>query len=286
MHARPTVVIAAMLTVAFGAGPVADRGALRPASPTAGIGAHASEFPAADAAGRESAPPSTDPMIRAATPASARSAGGLGWYSSNWAGYALAGGPYRSVSGQWTVPTVSPTGRSSYSAQWVGVDGVSSASLIQAGSQANFVNGTPRYSAWWEILPAPAVAIRTLTVRPGDVISVTIARVSSDRWRITLKDGRSGSFTTIRDYAGPGTSAEWIEEAPFIGWRFPPLAAHGPVIFDNAKVNGGMARLSTGDAGAMLRRGVLVDTPSAPDADGNGFAVAEQAIPPDRPAET
>jgi hypothetical protein len=51
-------------------------------------------------------------------------------------------------------------------------------------------------------------------------------------------------------------------------------------------VNGGMAHLSIGDAGAMIRRGVLVDTPSAPDADGNGFAVAQQAIPPDRPIQT
>jgi hypothetical protein len=57
-------------------------------------------------------------------------------------------------------------------------------------------------------------------------------------------------------------------------------------VFDNAMVNGGMAHLSIRDAGAMIRRGVLVDTPSAPDADGNGFEVAEQAIPPDRPNQT
>jgi len=123
-------------------------------------------------------------------------------------------------------------------------------------------------------------------VRPGDVISVTIARVSARRWRITLKDSRSGSFTTVRDYAGPAASAEWIEEAPFVGWHIPPLAAHGPVVFDNATVNGTRAQLSIADAGAMLRRGVVVDTPSAPDADGNGFAVAQQATLPDQPIQT
>jgi hypothetical protein len=262
MHVRLTLAIGAMLAIGFCTGPASDPAAPAPTSPVA------------------------DPVIRAATPAGVRSASGLGWYSSNWAGYALAAGPYRSVTGQWTVPTVSPTGRSSYSAQWVGVDGVSNESLIQAGTQANFVNGTPRYSAWWEILPAPAVAIRTLTVRAGDVISVTIARVAAGRWRITLKDSRSGSFTTVRDYAGPAASAEWIEEAPFVGWRIPPLAAHGPVVFDNATVNGTRAQLSIADAGAMLRRGVVVDTPSAPDADGNGFAVAQQATLPDQPIQT
>jgi Peptidase A4 family len=275
MHARSTLVIAAMLTLGLGAAPAG--GAAEPALAVA---------PARAGAVLASLSASADPVVHAATPAGVRGAGGLGWYSSNWAGYALAGGPYRSVSGQWTVPSVTPTGRSSYSAQWVGVDGVSSAALIQAGTQANFVNGTPHYSAWWEILPAPAVSIRTMTVRPGDVVSVTIARVSPGRWRISLKDSRSGSFTTTRGYAGPGASAEWIVEAPFIGWRIPQLAAHAPVVFDNAMVNGGMAHLSIGDAGAMIRRGVLVDTPSAPDADGNGFAVAEQATQPDRPIQT
>ncbi len=275
MHARSTLAIAAMLTLGLGAVPAGG-------APVPENHAAPARMPAPLTSSRG---PSV-PVIHAATPAGVRSAGGLGWYSSNWAGYAVTAGPYRSVSGRWTVPVVSPASRSSYSAQWVGVDGVSSAALIQAGTEANFVNGTARYSAWWEILPAPAVSIRTLTVRPGDEISVTIARVSPGRWRISLKDSRSGSFTTVRAYAGPGASAEWIEEAPVVGWRIPPLAPHGPVVFDNAMVNGAMARLSVADAGAMLRRGILVDTPSIPDADGNGFVVAEQATQPDQPART
>jgi hypothetical protein len=275
MHARPMLAIAALLTL--GASVVSTGGAVTPGpafAPLRSGTAFASPTAAAE------------PIVHAATPAGVRSAGDLGWYSTNWAGYAMEAGPYRSVSGQWTVPSVIPSGRSSYSAQWVGIDGVSSAALIQAGTEANFVDGTPRYSAWWEILPAPAVTIRSLSVRPGDVIIVTISRVSTGRWRISLKDRRSGSFTTVRGYAGPGASAEWIEEAPLVGWRIPPLAPHAPVVFDNATVNGAAAQLSIVDAGAMLRRGTLVDTPSAPDADGNGFAVAQQAIPPDQPAQT
>ena len=244
----------------------------------AGIGHPPARPVAADAAPRGS-----DVAIYAATPAAVRGRGDLGWYSSNWAGYAVARGPYRSVSGQWTVPAVSPTGRSAFSAQWVGIDGFRNTSLIQAGTQADFYGGAARYSAWWEILPAPAVAVRGLAIRAGDVVTVTIARVAAGRWRISIHDARSGGFTTTRAYAGPGTSAEWIEEAPVINSRLAALATHPPIVFDNLTANGRSPALSTGDAGAMIRRGVLVDTPSTPDVDGNGFVVAEQAIQPAPP---
>ena len=270
MKAAIALVVAVMLAMGSAAVPVgrvaADIAAAIAAQP---LGPHAS-----------------DAAVRAGTPAGVRSPGGLGWYSSNWAGYTVAAGPYRSVSGQWKVPAVSPTRRASYSAQWVGIDGFTNDSLIQAGTQANFVDGAARYSAWWEILPAPAVTIRSLTVRARDAISVTIERVASGRWRITLKDGRSGTFTTVRAYAGPASSAEWIEEAPVIDGQLAPLAAHAPLDFDNAAVDGGTPNLSIGDAGAMLRRGVLVESPSAPDADGNGFVVAGQATQPARPARS
>ena len=218
-----------------------------------------------------------------AGPAAARNPGGLGWYSSNWAGYAVAGGPYSSVGAQWTVPAVSASYRGSFSALWVGIDGFTSSALIQAGTEADYFNGVAHYSAWWEILPAPAVTIRTLSVRPGDRMSVTITRVSSGRWRIVVKDARSGSYATTRAYSGSASSAEWIEETPIVGGRTTPLAVHGTVVFDRGTLNGTSPNLVPRDAGAMIRRGVLVDTPSAPDADGDGFALAEQATSPPRP---
>lgn len=218
-----------------------------------------------------------------AGPAAARNPGGLGWYSSNWAGYAVAGGSYSSVGAQWTVPAVSASYRGSYSALWVGIDGFTSGTLIQAGTEADYYNGAAHYSAWWEILPAPAVTIRTLSVRPGDRMSVTITRVSSGRWRVVVRDARSGSYATTRAYSGPATSAEWIEEAPVVGGRTTLLAAHSTFVFDHASLDGRSPDLVTDNAGAMIRRGFLVDTPSAPDADGDGFALAEQATPPPRP---
>jgi hypothetical protein len=227
--------------------------------------------------------PVTASTLGGSTPAAARNPGGLGWYSSNWAGYAVAGGPYSSVGAQWTVPAVSVSYRRSYSAQWVGIDGFTSRALIQAGTEADYFNGATHYSAWWEILPAPAVTIRTLSVRPGDRMSVTITRVSSGRWRIVVKDARSGSYATTRAYSGSASSAEWIEEAPIVGGRTTLLAAHSTVVFDHASLDGRNPGLVSLDAGAMIRRGFLADTPSAPDADADGFALAEQATSPPGP---
>ncbi len=260
--------VAAILVSAFAGLPAGRQAQVAQPLPTSGVRA-----PASMAA----------TTLDGATPAAARSPGGLGWYSTNWAGYAVGGGRYSSVGAQWTVPNLSTGGRSGFSALWVGIDGYTSPALIQAGTEADFYNGAAHYSAWWEILPAPAVTIRTLSVRPGDRMSVMITRVSAGRWRIVVRDARSGSYATSRAYAGPATSAEWIEETPIVGGRTTPLAAHATVVFDNATLNGRSPNLAPRDAGAMIRRGVVVDTPSAPDADGNGFALAQRATPPPRP---
>lgn len=73
----------------------------------------------------------------------------VGWESSNWSGYAeTSSAPYTSVSGQWTVPTVTgPNG--SYSAAWIGIDGFTNDSLIQTGTEQDYSGGSGRYSAWW-----------------------------------------------------------------------------------------------------------------------------------------
>lgn len=75
--------------------------------------------------------------------------GAVGWESSNWSGYAeTSSAPYTSVSGQWTVPTVTgPNG--SYSAAWIGIDGFNNDSLIQTGTEQDYASGSVQYSAWW-----------------------------------------------------------------------------------------------------------------------------------------
>ncbi len=72
-----------------------------------------------------------------------------GWTSSNWSGYAETSfAPYSSITGDWTVPAViGPNG--SYSATWIGIDGFTNSSLIQTGTEQNYLNGSAQYSAWW-----------------------------------------------------------------------------------------------------------------------------------------
>lgn len=206
-----------------------------------------------------------------------------GWASFNWAGYVVTGRTVSSVGGTWRVPRVLATARPSASAMWVGVDGVRDRQLIQAGTEQDFAGGAAHYWAWWEVLPAPAVRITAFSVRPGDTIRAIVERLGRGRWRISLSDSRGGSFSTVRAYAGPGSSAEWIEEAPIVAGRLAALARHGMTGFDNAMLNRASPRFVPSEAGVLVRSGSALETPSAPDSDRNGFALAEGAAAPPAP---
>ena len=57
----------------------------------------------------------------------------VGWYSSNWSGYAVTpsgGAPFTGITSQWTVPAVARTRNATFSAAWAGIDGFSNSSLI------------------------------------------------------------------------------------------------------------------------------------------------------------
>ena len=60
--------------------------------------------------------------------------------SSNWAGYVSERGPFTSVTGHWTVPSVS-TAWYGFSAVWLGIGGVSDNDLIQVGTEQDSRNG-------------------------------------------------------------------------------------------------------------------------------------------------
>ncbi len=208
----------------------------------------------------------------------------LGWLSSNWSGYAITGS-FTSVTGSWVVPAVSPSRKSTYSSSWVGIDGFNNSSLIQTGTEQDWSQGSAHYGVWWEILPAPATFISTFTVRPGDHMSATIQKGSGSSWTITINDtSNGGSFTTTQPYAGPGTSAEWIEEAPFVGGHLATLANYGSTVFDPGSANGKSPGLTASDGGAMIQHNVQVSTPSLPDSDIDGFAMQYGSSTPPAPA--
>ncbi len=223
------------------------------------------------------------PRIGSRIPAGSTSA--AGWSSSNWSGYAVTGGPYTSITGEWNVPAVASTKKASYSSNWIGIDGFNNSQLIQTGTEQDFYNGRAHYGAWWEILPAAETVIPTLTINPGDHMRSSIAKGAGSTWTITLTDVSSGqSFSISKTYTGPLTSAEWIEEAPTVGGRVATLAHYGSSVFDPGTVNGASPSFVASEGGVMVQSRLQVSTPSLPDAEGDGFAAAYGSAVPAAPA--
>lgn len=147
--------------------------------------------------------------------------------SENWSGYEVLDGAVTSVHGTFTVPTLKDDETcQTYEAQWVGIDGgaTSDHNLIQAGVLETPYNNNGTCEApsyyyiypWWEILPATETYIGSLTVKPGDTVSVSIwdSSPGSSYWRISLLDRTNGgSFHTTEYYTGSGASAEWVTES-------------------------------------------------------------------------
>ncbi len=212
--------------------------------------------------------------------------------STNWSGYAETGakGSYTSVGGSWTVPKASATsGRSTYSSAWIGIDGATNSSLIQTGTDTEYVNGKAHYDAWWEILPADAKVIPSLTISPGDSMTGLITK-GSPSWTITITDNTTKkSFTILKAYTGPATSIDWIVERPEVNGSQSSLARYGSVTFTGATVNGANAALKTADEYYMFRNSsntTIISIPGAPNAAGNSFTVAHGAVAPPAPASS
>jgi hypothetical protein len=152
--------------------------------------------------------------------------------SSNWSGYADTGPTFTAISAQWTVPTVLPSQSAQYSSTWIGIDGDGNSSLIQTGTAQETSGGATSYYDWYEILPAYAIEIGTVT--PGDRMLASVQEVTSGTWTIAITDLTSGSaFSQPFSYSGPGSSAEWIEEAPTINGQQSTLADFGSASFSS-----------------------------------------------------
>ena len=175
--------------------------------------------------------------------------------SSNWAGYAVTHRkPFTSVTGKWVQPTATCADLSAtYSAFWVGLGGFSANSFAveQTGTLANCSDGSPSYTAWYELYPRPPVMLRT-AVRPGDTLSATVS-VSKKTVVIRLKNVTTGRLFTKRLHMNrPDVgSAEWVAEAPS-GCDYTgncstlPLTNFGTVAFSHgtATIKGHKGRIS------------------------------------------
>ena len=198
-------------------------------------------------------------------------------HSSNWSGYVASGGSFTAVSASWVVPQVSATSTGA-DATWVGIGGLRTNDLIQAGTQAEVSGGQARYSAWVEMLPQASRTV-SLSVAAGDSVTVSITQAPSGEWTIAMKNDTTGqSYTTTVRYASTNASAEWIQEAPSSGRGVVPLDNFGTIRFTNASAVRDGQRLGLAQLGAraiaMINgQGQVTAQPSQLDADGSGFSV-------------
>jgi ketosteroid isomerase-like protein len=206
------------------------------------------------------------------TPASVTSS------SSNWSGYAASGGDFTSVTATWTVPTVSATS-SGADATWVGIGGLTSNDLLQAGTQAMVDGGTIEYSSWIEMLPQSSRNV-PLSVSAGDSVTVSITQQTGNDWLISMKNNTTnGTYNVTVQYNSSNSSAEWVQEAPSVGRGLVSLDQFGTVQFSGASAvrDGKMMSASALGAKAITMingQGQAIAQPSTISSDGSSFTVA------------
>ncbi|KAG6845249.1 hypothetical protein H0H87_011984 [Tephrocybe sp. NHM501043] len=159
-------------------------------------------------------------------------------YSSNWAGAVwdtYPSGTFKSVTGTFTVPTPSGSGAAS---AWVGIDGdTCGTAILQTGVDFTISNGVVSYDAWYEWYPDYAYDFSGISIKAGDVITVTVtaATTKSGTAVITNKTtGKTVSKSLTSTAALCEQNAEWIVEDFESGGSLVPFANFGTVSFTSA----------------------------------------------------
>lgn len=224
--------------------------------------------------------------------------------STNWAGYAVeATGRFTSVSGSWVEPAVTCTnsggggrgrghgsgGSQQFASFWAGIDGYSSDSVEQLGTDSDCSGSTPSYYAWYEMYPAGSVTISTSSfpVRPGDTLSASVT-VSGTTFTLSMSSSEGWHFSTTKQGSGLAqSSAELIAESPEVcsgfSCQLAQLSDFGTVNFSGASATAGgpAAPLGsfTADSGpheivGLTSSGGVKMQPSSLSPAGNAFSVA------------
>ncbi|MBV9325716.1 MAG: hypothetical protein JO352_18250 [Chloroflexi bacterium] len=207
--------------------------------------------------------------------------------SHNWSGYAASGGTFTQVTGTWSVPQFSADNPGGIDAAWVGIGGVRSRDLIQAGTQQTVSgSGSTQYEAWIEMLPRASRPV-PLQVHAGDSITVNIAQQAPDQWLIHFSNNTtSQTYDTTQQYSSTLSSAEWVEEAPSggRGGGVLPLDNFGTIQFSAGTTTKNGQPMSISSAGAkaitMIGNGdQALAVPSDLGADGASFTVSRTNAP-------
>lgn len=212
--------------------------------------------------------------------------------SENWSGYAVTGSGFTKAIGSWTVPSVNCSQTpNTYAAFWVGIDGYSSNTVEQTGTDSDCNGSTPSYYAWYEFYPAFSVVIPGMTISPGNQMGAEVT-YSGTEFTIVIKNFTTGkSYRKSSTVAGAArSSAEWIAEAPCCtgGGGILPLADFGTVDFgpDYTNIKGTDVATDSTTSGAISKFGSNVNAitmvsgsgtqeavPSALSSDGTSFTV-------------
>jgi hypothetical protein len=195
--------------------------------------------------------------------------------STNWAGYAATGGRFTSVSATWKQPAASCTSATAYSSFWVGLDGDTSSTVEQTGTDADCSCGSPVYYAWYEMYPKFPKNL-TLAIHPGDTIHASVTTSGNGSFTLTITDRTTGgSFTTTQKLRSAKlSSAEVIAEAPSSSGGVLPLANFGTVGFSAATVNGQAIGNFKPDRITMVAPDGTVKASPGSLSGGNAFSVA------------
>jgi hypothetical protein len=204
--------------------------------------------------------------------------------SSNWSGYAVQAGRHTVtfVSASWVVPVASSDARG-YSSTWVGIDGYTSSTVEQIGTESDFVGGQAQYYAWYEMYPKGTVTIPR-ALQPGDAVAASVSFAHGAFTLSMTSTSWSRPFSRTITARAARSSAEWVVEAPS-GSHVLPLADFGTQTFTSAKatvsgITGAIdASFSNSQLNAMnmvSNSGVVQDTTSPLTAAGTAFTVTFQ----------
>ncbi|KAE9377310.1 concanavalin A-like lectin/glucanase [Stipitochalara longipes BDJ] len=179
--------------------------------------------------------------------------------STNWSGAAVfpaPSGTFTSIQGQFTIPVPTLPSRSApgsyYVSIWVGIDGLGSNDVFQAGviietDLKSDGSTDTSYFPWYECYPLPLSVIDGFPANPGDEIFISLTEVSSSVGNLLFENlsqgvGAQGDVPSPTPSADlQGISVEWIVEDPSDGTSLVPFSDFGMVVFTNC-----VAETSTG----------------------------------------
>src|ERR1019366_7740166 len=192
----------------------------------------------------------TNPAGAATSGAAILSIGVATTNSGNWSGWVASGDTFSSVTGSWIVPATNCSNHTTaYSAEWIGIDGATSSTVEQDGTDSDCSGASPAYYAWYEMYGDSAVnsgfsvqlPSAIYPVSPGDSISASVS-LSGSTWTLAIADSPQGwHYATSVPSPSPApaqSSAEWIAERPDINGSPASLADFGSVNFTGASATG------------------------------------------------